>query len=162
MEVLDLDIIQSTDSFMDTYSLLNMMDSQSFEEQYQQTQKTEELGGEKDEKFDEKNVTEEEVMNILKDMPDSFWSPWTEETSNAQPKKIILKDIPDSFWSPWLQETANAQPNQKMSNKIRCEKCMRSFTKAWIKKHCCKPIPQKGKKNCLQGERFVFNYECVT
>ena len=131
MEVLDLGIIQSIDSFMDSYSLPNMMDSQSFEEQYQQIQKTEELGGEKDEKFDEKNVMEEEVMNILKDIPDSFWSPWTEETSNAQ-------------------------PNQKMSNKIRCEKCTRSFSKAWIKKHRCKPIPQKGQKTSACKEKDLF------
>ena len=167
MEVLDLGIIGSMDSFMGTYSLPNMMDSQSFVEQYQQIQKTEELGGERDENPDENEAMEEEVLDILKDIPDSFWSPWAEETTNAHPnqesggerdEKIDdkaameedlmndLKDISDSFWSPWSEETANAQPNQKISNKIRCAKCEKHFSKSWIKKHRCKPIPRKGRK----------------
>ena len=47
MEVLDLDSIQSIDSYIQSYYLTNMLDLESFEKQWQCIQKTDECGGEK-------------------------------------------------------------------------------------------------------------------
>ena len=76
-------------------------------------------GAEGDEKADKQDAVQEEVMNNLKDIPDSFWSPWLDENTQSSQKVYKLK-----------------------LNKISCEKCAKSFSRSWFKKHRCKPIRQ--------------------
>ena len=139
MEVLDLNSIQSIDSYIQSYYLTNMLDLESFEKQWQCIQKTDECGGEK---FDD--VMEEKEGMSQKEV--SVYEGAEGDEKDAVQEEVMknLKDIPDSFWSPWLDE--NTQSSQKVYklklNKISCEKCAKSFSRSWLKKHRCKPIRQ--------------------
>ena len=140
MEVLDLDSIQSIDSYIQSYYLTNMLDLESFEKQWQCIQKTDECGGEK---FDD--VMEDTSQKVVSVYEGAEGDEKVDEQDAVQEDvMIILKDIPDSFWSPWLDE--NTQSSQKVYklklNKISCEKCAKSFSRSWLKKHRCKPIRQ--------------------
>ena len=139
MEVFDLDSIQSIDSYIQSYYLTNMLDLESFEKQWQCIQKTDECGGEKfDDVMEEKEGTSQKEVSVYEGAEGDEKADEQEEVMNN------LKDIPDSFWSPWLDE--NTQSSQKVYklklNKISCEKCAKSFSRSWLKKHRCKPIRQ--------------------
>ena len=139
MEVLDLNSIQSIDSYIQSYYLTNMLDLESFEKQWQCIQKTDECGGEKfDDVMEEKEGTSQKEVSVYEGAEGDEKDAVQEEVMKN------LKDIPDSFWSPWLDE--NTQPSQKVYklklNKISCEKCAKSFSRSWLKKHRCKPIRQ--------------------
>ena len=143
MEVLDLDSIQSIDSYIQSYYLTNMLDLESFEKQWQCIQKTDECGGEKfDDAMEEKEDTSQKEVSVYEGAEGD--EKVDEQDAVQEDVMIILKDIPDSFWSPWLDE--NTQSSQKVYklklNKISCEKCAKSFSRSWLKKHRCKPIRQ--------------------
>ena len=95
-------------------------------------------GAEGDEKADKQDAVQEEVMNNLKDIPDSFWSPWLDENTQSSQKVYKLK-----------------------LNKISCEKCAKSFSRSWLKKHRCKPIRQTTYTSNRQRERLFCNYKYV-
>ena len=120
-----------------------MLDLESFEKQWQCIQKTDECGGEK---FDDVMVEKEDASQKEVSVYEGAEGDEKADKQEAVQEEVMnnLKDIPDSFWSPWLDE--NTQSSQKVYklklNKISCEKCAKSFSRSWLKKHRCKPIRQ--------------------